>query len=174
MSNVAKQVTTKIDWSKVISSLGLTGQTAALLSAFKKRNDDAKKAVLDLEAQPQSVDFAHYRKVLSNQKVVDEIEKYVKNFQPVKPDVSKVVSNIEIFENTAVENAKLTEKSVTEEIKQLQATLKDIESARPFDQLTVDDVAAASDLDKKVTYMVKNGKWEVPGYKEKFGDLTVM
>ena len=39
--------------------------------------------------------------------------------------------------------------------------MKEIESARPFDQLTVDDVAAASDLEEKVTYMVKNGKWEV-------------
>ena len=52
--------------------------------------------------------------------------------------------------------------------------MKEIESARPFDQLTVDDVVAASDLEEKVTYMVKNGKWEVPGYREKFGDLAAM
>ncbi|CAN3355146.1 ATP synthase subunit d, mitochondrial [Diutina catenulata] len=174
MSSVAKQATTKIEWSKVISTLGLTGATASSLTAFKKRFDDAKKENAALSAQPTTVDFAHYRSVLSNQKVIDQVEQAVKSFQPVKVDVSKVLSNIEIFEEKAVENAKLTEKSVTEEIKQLQATLKDIESARPFDQLTVDDVAAASDLDAKVTYMVKNGKWEVPGYKEKFGDLTVM
>lgn len=175
MSNVAKQAATKIEWSKVISSLGLTGQTAASLTAFKKRFDEAKKEQVTLDAQPTTVDFAHYRLVLKNQKVVDEIEQYVKNFKPVTIDVSKTIANIEIFEDKAVENAKLTEKSVTEEIKQLEGALKDIEAARPFDQLTVDDVAtAAPDLDKKVEYMVKNGKWEVPGYKEKFGDLTVM
>ncbi|KAK6456735.1 ATP synthase d subunit [Scheffersomyces xylosifermentans] len=175
MSSVAKAVSTKLDWTKVITSLGLTGSTAASLTAFKKRHDEAKKESLALAQQPTEVDFAHYRSVLKNAKVVDEIEKAVAAFKPVTYDVSKNLKNIEVFEQKAIENAKLTEKSVLDEIAQLQTTLKDIESARPFDQLTVDDVAKARpDLDEKVTYMVKNGKWEVPGYKEKFGDLTVM
>ncbi|KAK6201449.1 ATP synthase d subunit [Scheffersomyces amazonensis] len=175
MSSVAKTVATKLDWTKVITSLGLTGSTAASLTAFKKRNDEAKKEYLTLSSQSTKVDFAHYKSVLKNSKVVDEIEKSVSSFKPVTYDVSKNLKSIELFEQKAIENAKLTEKSVLEEISQLQATLKDIESARPFDQLTVEDVAKARpDLDEKVTYMVKNGKWDVPGYKEKFGDLTVM
>lgn len=175
MSSVAKTAATKLDWAKVSSSLGLTGSTASALTAFKKRNDEAKKEHLELTSAPQKVDFDHYRKVLKNQKVIDEIEKAVSSFKPVAYDVSKTLKSIDLFEEKAVENAKLTEKSVLEEIKQLQDTLKDIESARPFDQLTVEDVAKARpDLDEKVVYMIKNGKWEVPGYKEKFGDLTVM
>ncbi|KAK6462335.1 ATP synthase d subunit [Scheffersomyces coipomensis] len=175
MSSVAKTVSTKLDWTKVISSLGLTGSTAASLTAFKKRNDEAKKEYLTLTSQSTEVNFNHYKSILKNSKVVEEIEKSVTSFRPVVYDVSKNLKNIEIFEEKAIENAKLTEKSVLEEIKQLQLTLKDIEGARPFDQLTVDDVAKARpDLDEKVTYMVKNGKWEVPTYKEKFGDLTVM
>lgn len=175
MSSVAKTASTKVDWANIISKLGLTGQTSSALSAFKKRHDDAKKEHLSLSQQPTTVDFAHYKSVLSNQKVVEEIEKKVSEFKPVTYDVSKTLKTIEVFEAKAIENAKLTEKSVLDEINQLNATLKDIEGSRPFDQLTVEDVAKARpDLDEKVNYMIKNGKWNVPGYKEKFGDLTVM
>ncbi|EDK42649.1 ATP synthase d subunit [Lodderomyces elongisporus] len=174
MSSVAKQAASKVDFTKIVKSLGLTGSTAASLQAFRKRYDEAKKNYIDLSAQSTEIDFAHYRSVLKNTKVVDEIEKAVSSFKPVTLDISKNLKNIEIYEQKAIENAKLTEKSVTEEIAQLKATLKDIESARPFDQLTVDDVAQASDLDAKTTYMVKNGKWVVPGYREKFGDLAAM
>ena len=166
MSSVAKQAARKVDFNKLVNGLGLTGTTASSLTAFKKRHDEAKKEFIDLSSQSTDIDFNHYRSILKNSKVVDEIEKAVSGFKPVTIDVSKNLKNIEIF--------KLTEKSVLEEISVLQKTLKEIESARPFDQLTVDDVAAASDLEEKVTYMVKNGKWEVPGYREKFGDLAAM
>lgn len=175
MSAVAKSASTKLNWAQVISKLGLTGSTASSLTSFKKRNDEAKKEQQALSAQSTEVDFEYYRSVLKNTKVVDEIEKAVSGFKPTTYDVSKTLKTIDIFEQKAIENAKLTEKSVLAEIEQLQATLKDIEGARPFDQLTVEDIAKARpDLDQKVTYMVQNGKWEVPGYKEKFGDLTVM
>lgn len=175
MSSVAKSAATKLNWAQVISKLGLTGSTSSSLTAFKKRNDEAKKEYQDLSAQNTTVDFAFYKSVLKNQKVVEEVEKAVAGFKPVSYDVSKTLKTIDIFEEKAVENAKLTEKSVLGEIEQLQATLKDIEGARPFDQLTVEDVAKARpDLDEKVNYMINHGKWEVPGYKEKFGDLTVM
>lgn len=175
MSAVGKAVSTKLDWAKVISTLGLTGQTAASLNSFKKRFDDAKKDNLTLTESPVKIDFAHYKTVLTNKQVVDDIQKKVESFKPVTYDVSKTLKTIEMFENKALENAKLTEKSVLDEINQLNTTLKDIENSRPFDQLTVEEVAKARpDLDEKVNYMIKNGKWEVPGYKEKFGDLTVM
>ncbi|KAG7662343.1 ATP7 [[Candida] subhashii] len=175
MSAVAKQVAKKVDFTKVINSLGLSGTTAGSLSAFKKRHDEAKKENLDLSAHSIDIDFNHYRSVLKNSKVVDQIERSVKSFTPVTIDVSKNLKNIEIFEQKAIENAQLTEKSVLAEISQLQQTLKDIETARPFDELTVDDVIAAKPIiEERLTWMVKNGKWEVPGYKEKFGDLAPM
>ena len=175
MSSVAQQAAKKVDFAKLIKSLGLTGSTAASLTAFKKRHEEAKKQYIDWSSQSTEVDFNRYRQILKNSKVVDEIEKAVSSFKPVTIDVSKNLKNIEIFEQKAVENAQLTEKSVTKEIDELKATLKDIESARPFDQLTVDDVAKVRpDLDEKTAYMVKNGKWVVPGYREKFGDLAAM
>lgn len=175
MSTVAKASATKLNWAQVIKSLGLTGSTASSLTAFKKRNDEAKKEIQSLEAQSTQVDFDKYKSVLKNSAVVEEVRSKVQAFKPVTYDVSKTLKTIDVFEAKAIENAKLTEKSVLEEIEQLNTTLKDIEGARPFDQLTVEDVAKArSDLDEKVNYMIKNGKWEVPGYKEKFGDLTVM
>lgn len=175
MSAVAKSTASKLNWAQVIKSLGLTGSTANALTAFKKRNDEAKKEHLTLSSQPTTVDFDHYKSVLKNQAVVDEVAKQFAAFKPATYDVSKTLKTIDVFEQKAVENAKLTEKSVLEEIEQLQGALKDIEQARPFSELTVADVAKARpDLDEKVNHMVKHGKWEVPTYKEKFGDLTVM
>jgi hypothetical protein len=46
----------------------------------------------------------------------------------------------------------------------LQATLANIEDARPFDQLTTEDVAKAHPrIAEAVETMVKKGKWTVPG-----------
>ncbi|OBA21394.1 mitochondrial ATP synthase [Metschnikowia bicuspidata var. bicuspidata NRRL YB-4993] len=175
MSAVAKSASTKLNWAQISKSLGLSGSTASSLTAFKKRNDEAKKEHLALAEKSTQVDFAYYKSVLKNQAVVAEVEKAVSGFKPVTYDVSKTLKTIDIFEQKAVENAKLTEKSVLQEVEQLQATLKDIENARPFEDLTVEDVSRAKpDLEDKVTYMVKNNKFSVPSYKEKFGDLTVM
>lgn len=164
-----------MDWTKVISKLGLTGKTASSLSAFKKRNDEARRQIISLEAQPTEVDFSYYRSVLKNQKVIDEIEKSVNSYTPAKYDVAKQLKSIEAFEAKAVENAQATESVVAQELAALEQTLANIDSARPFDQLTVDDVVAARpDIDEKVELLVKKGIWTAPGYKEKFGDLTVM
>lgn len=164
-----------MDWVKVISNLGLTGQTAASLTAFKKRNDEARRVVLELSNQPTDVDFSHYRSVLKNQAIVDQIEKEVKAYTPVKADISKQLKSLEAFEAKAVENATATESVVSKELADLEKTLLNINAARPFDELTVEDVVKARpDIDEKVELLVKKGIWTAPGYKEKFGDLTVM
>ncbi|SCW00857.1 LAFE_0C13542g1_1 [Lachancea fermentati] len=173
--SLAKSAANKLDWAKVISSLKLTGHTATQLSAFKKRNDEARRKLFELQSQPTQVDFDHYRSVLKNTEVIDKIESFVKSYKAVTVDVSKQLSTISAFESQALDNAKETEKVVAQELKDLKATLKNIESARPFDELTVDELSKARpDIDAKVEEMVKKGRWEVPGYKEKFGDLTVM
>lgn len=173
--SLANPASSKLNWAKVISTLKLSGKTAAQLSAFKKRNDEARRQLFELKAQETSVDFEYYRSVLKNSAVVDKIEQSFKAYKPATLDASKQLSTIEAFESQAVSNAKETEELVASELKALQETLKNIESARPFDQLTVDELAKARpEIDAKVEEMVKKGKWEVPGYKEKFGDLTVM
>lgn len=69
-----------------------------------------------------------------------------------------------------VEQAQATSSKIEAELKDLKATLKNIEDARPFNQLTVDDVVAARpEIGRTVDEMVKKGKWTTPGYDEKFG-----
>ncbi|AAS51131.1 ACL097Cp [Eremothecium gossypii ATCC 10895] len=173
--SLARSAANKLDWAKVIASLKLTGKTAAQLTQFKKRNDEARRRLFELESQPAEVDFAHYRAVLKNTAVVDQIEASCRAYRPVTVDVSKQISSLEAFEAQAVRDAQETEAVVGRELKALKETLANIEAARPFDELTVDELAAARpEIDTKVAEMVKRGKWEVPGYKEKFGDLTVM
>ena len=127
----------KLDWSKLTTQLGLKGSTAQALQAFKKRNDDARRKVMMLSEQPQSVDFAHYREILKNQAVVDDIEKQFKAFKPATYDVNRQIKAIEAFEAQAVKDAEETKGVVDRELKDLEKTLRNIEEARPFEELTV-------------------------------------
>jgi ATP synthase D chain, mitochondrial (ATP5H) len=90
-----------------------------------------------LQEQSHDVDFAHYRSVLKNRAVVDEIERQVKGWKPATYDVSKQLKAIEAFESQAVKSAEETKVVVEKELKELEKCLKNIEEARPFDQLTV-------------------------------------
>ncbi|KAI1163575.1 hypothetical protein F5B18DRAFT_619158 [Nemania serpens] len=137
MAAPARSAALKLDWAKVTSSLGLRGQTVASLQAFKQRNENARRKVQVLSEQATTVDFAHYRSVLKNQAVVAEIEKRFGSFQPAKYDVARQLKAIEAFEVEAVKNAVATKEKVDLELQDLEATLKNIETARPFDELTV-------------------------------------
>ncbi|MCJ1278837.1 ATP synthase d subunit [Puttea exsequens] len=165
----------KLDWNKVSTSLGLKGQTLTALQAFKKRNEDARRKVNQLSQLPETVDFAHYRSTLTNTGVVDEIEQHFKAFKPTTYDLGRQLKAIDAFEAQAVKSAQETKGKVDGELKDLEKTLKNIEETRPFENLTVDEVVAARpDIDERTEQLVSKGKWDVPGYKEKFGDLSVL
>lgn len=119
------------------TSLGLRGQTAASLQAFKARNDNAKRKVQQLSELPTTVDFAAYRSVLKNQAVIDEIEKRFTAFKPAAYDVSRQLKAIDAFEAEAIKNAQATKEKVDLELRDLDKTLKNIEDARSFEELTV-------------------------------------
>jgi hypothetical protein len=90
-----------------------------------------------LSEQPQKVDFAHYRSTLKNTAVIDEIEKYFATYKPATYDVTRQIKAIEAFEVQAMKNAEETKGKVDLELKDLEKTLTNIETARPFDELTV-------------------------------------
>jgi hypothetical protein len=127
----------KLDWAKLGTSLGLRGQTATSLAAFKKRNDDARRKVQVLSETPQTVDFAHYRQLLKNQAIIDELEAHVTAFKPATYDVNRQIKAIEAFEAQAVMSAEETKGKVEAELRSLEKTLENIETARPFEELTV-------------------------------------
>jgi F-type H+-transporting ATPase subunit d len=127
----------KLDWTKLGTQLGLKGNTAAALQNFKKRNDDARRKVTMLSEQAQTVDFSHYRSILKNQAVIDDIEKQFTSFKPQTYDVSRQIKAIEAFEAQAVKGAEETKSVVDKELSDLEKTLKNIEDARPFADLTV-------------------------------------
>ena len=107
------------------------------MQAFKKRNDDVRRKIQVLSEQPQTVEFSHYRKVLKNQAVIDEIERHIKNFKPATYDVNRQLKAIEAFEAQALKNAEETKGRVQAELGNLHKTLVNIETARPFEDLTV-------------------------------------
>jgi F-type H+-transporting ATPase subunit d len=104
--------------------------------------------------QPATVDLTHYRSILKNEGIVDDAEKLLNEFKPVTYDVNAHVKAIETFEAKAVgvfvpstlppshntlqiSRAKEMETKIDEELKELQATLANIEEAHPFEDLTV-------------------------------------
>jgi hypothetical protein len=157
---------TKLDWSRVGTQLGLRGSTATALSNFKKRNDDARRRLQVLQDQPTTIDFAYYRSILKNTVVIDEIEQYYKSFTPKTYDVSKQIKAIEAFEQVAVKNAEETREKVAVELRSLEKALGDIEGARPWEETTVDEIAAAApEIDEYTARLVKKGRWMPPGYQ---------
>lgn len=52
-----------IDFSKILSS-GIGKETQAQIVAFRKRADEARRALANLQNQPTSVDLSHYKSVL--------------------------------------------------------------------------------------------------------------
>ena len=80
----------------------LPPETVAALQAFRKRYSDAQRISGQLNAQPTTVDLAHYRTVLKNKAIVDEVEKVLRDFKPVTYDVGTHVKAIETFETKAV------------------------------------------------------------------------
>ncbi|CAG8581307.1 16807_t:CDS:2 [Funneliformis caledonium] len=160
----------KVDWSKLTVSLGLKKETVAALQAFRKRNDEARRVVLALKEQKTDIDFEHYRSLLKNKGIVNEAEKALSSFKPVKTDLNAQMKIVEIIESKAVENAKKTVARVDDELKDLHSTLTNIEQTRPFEDITVEEIVKAKpEINDIVEKMVKRGQWGVPGYEEKFG-----
>merc|ERR1712225_181546 len=161
-----------VDWTRITSKLGLGRETLAELNAFRSRAAAARAANAAVKEQKTTVDFEHYRQVLKNKDVVAEGEK---GFKAVDYDVQAQLKAIAAFEAKAVSSAKEAATQVESELSNLSSTLKNIEDARPFEQLTLDDVAKARpEITKTVEKMVSQGKWTVPGYTEKFGNLSAI
>lgn len=107
------------------------------MQAFRNRNESARRDNGSLQQASTTVNFSHYRSVLKNQEIVDKLEKTVKDFKPATYDVAAQLKAIDQFQGKAVASATEARERIDIELKQLEATLKDIEGARPFDDLTV-------------------------------------
>lgn len=89
-----------INWSKL--SVTLPQETVVSLLAFRKRNEEVKRVLAELKDQTTTVDFAHYRKALKNQGIVDQAEKAISGFKPVAYNLDAQLSAIDQFEAKAV------------------------------------------------------------------------
>ena len=77
--------------------------------------------------------------------MVDEIEGHFKAFKAKKVDLDRQLKAIEAFEGQAVKSAQETKGKVDGELRDLEQTLKNIEEARPFEDLTVVSATAVID-----------------------------
>ncbi|KAJ9072968.1 ATP synthase d subunit [Entomophthora muscae] len=158
----------RINWGKLASAVASRQQTHASLSAFRKQYDDLRRELSVLEGQKTTVDFEHYRNVLGNKDLVAKLEGTLKKFKPVTYDSNAQVKIIETFEAKAVTKAQEFAAQVENEVASLKDTLKNIEQARPVEELYTDDVVQAfPEIDDRVAAMVKKGQWTHPGFAEK-------
>ncbi|KAI9290873.1 mitochondrial ATP synthase [Neoconidiobolus thromboides FSU 785] len=163
----------RINWSKLSGALASRQNTQGALINFRKQYDDVKRQLAQLEEQKVNVDFAHYRKLLKNQKVVDQLESTLKKFKPVAYNLQAQQKVIEAFETKAIQKAEETNAQIENEVASLKETLKNIESARPVDELSVEDVTTAiPEIDQRVEQRLINGQWTVPGYSDRVGNTA--
>lgn len=162
----------KIDWTSLLTKL--KPETLAAVNAFRRRHSDLAKQIADLKEQQKPIDFARYRSSLKNTAVVDSAEKAWTSFKPAKFDVAEQLRIIEQQESKAINAAKATEAKVKAELVELGDLLKNIETARPLEELTVDEVVKIlPEIDTHTAALAKRGQWIVPGYYEKFGEVWV-
>ncbi|KAJ3129562.1 ATP synthase d subunit [Nowakowskiella sp. JEL0407] len=172
MSAPVKSIASQINWSAL--SAKLKPDTVLALTNFHRRHQELSKQILELKEQKTSIDFAHYKSILSNKAIVDEAEKALSSFKPASYDLTEQIRIIEEQEVKAVAAAEKTAKKINVEMTELNDLLKNIETARPIEQVTVEDVALAiPELDATVQKMIKRGQWTVPGYYERFGEFKV-
>jgi len=173
MASVAR-TSKSIDWLKLTTTLKLNSSTVASIQAFRKRNDEARRVLNELKEQKTDIDFSYYRSVLKNAAIADQAERVFKDFKPVSYDVKIQLAAIEKFEAKAVERAKDTVIKINAEVRDLEATLQNIEEARPVEQLTIEDVLIARpEVNEALDKRLAAGKWTIPGYEEKFGHLSL-
>ncbi|KAK4684876.1 F-type H+-transporting ATPase subunit d, partial [Tremellales sp. Uapishka_1] len=171
----SKSASAAVDWTKIYSGLGLGKETITELQAFRARHSAALNKNAALKSSAPSIDLSHYKSILKDQQAVQTAEKVLAEFKPVDYDVTKWNGVVEAFEGKAVAAAKETLTKISAEESSLNETLSNIQSARPFEDLTVAEVAKARpEIEKAVETMVKKGKWSVPGYREKFGEFSLM
>ncbi|EPX70474.1 F0-ATPase subunit D [Schizosaccharomyces octosporus yFS286] len=175
MSKSVSSAVKAVDWAAVPSKLKLDAGTASALANFRSRHAQAAAKLGSLKEQLTTVDFASYRQVLKNQEIVNRIESSVTSFKPVKINLDSQLKAINAFEGKAVGSAKKNVEMIKTELESLSTTLKNIEQARPTSEITIEDMkTAVPEVEKIVETMVTKGKWVVPGYREKFGDLSIM
>jgi F-type H+-transporting ATPase subunit d len=161
----------KINWGGLSSKL--RPETLASVSAFKRDYEALSKKLLELQDSPTTIDWNVYSSI-SKTKVFSEAKKSFESFKPKKLDLDATLKSIAQEEAAANKSAKETSAAVEKELTELKQLVVDIESARPVDQLTVDDVSKAiPDLDAKVERMVKRGQWNPPKYYETFGEFKI-
>lgn len=97
------------------------------------------------------LDLSHYKSILKNASAVEAAEKALSSFKPVDYDVAKWDKVVDAFEAKAVAQAKETVQKVDKEETDLKATLSNITDARPFEDLTSDEAAAANPNISKAT-----------------------
>lgn len=98
---MSRQAVARIDWSKLLS-IQLKPATLSSLTAFRKRFDESSRVLEQLREQNTAINFGHYRQVLQNKKVVDDAEKMLKEFKPVKVNLQKQLGTIDQLEKAAV------------------------------------------------------------------------
>lgn len=156
----------KVDFVKLQQKL--KPETWASVQSFRTRHAQLQKSLNELKDSSAEINFDAY-KVLKNQSVVEEAKKALSSQKILKFHSEKQLKEIEKAREAAVEVAKKTEQSIQAEMSELKVLQKDIETARPIAELTVDDVAKAyPELDKTVEKMALRGQWRVPGYYEKY------
>ncbi|WOO81358.1 ATP synthase subunit d, mitochondrial [Vanrija pseudolonga] len=170
-----RSASANVDWSKIYSGLGLNKETLTELQAFRARNTAAFNKAAAIKATVPELDLAHYKSVLKDQSVIQQAEKVLAEFKPADYDVSKWNGVVDAFEGKAVEAAKATVTKISSEEESLKKTLSNIQDARPFEDLTAAEVGhARPEITHAVETMLKKGKWTVPGYRETFGEFSLM
>ncbi|KAJ1730882.1 ATP synthase d subunit [Coemansia biformis] len=175
MSVAGRKFLTSINWPVVSSVLSKHTEITKSLGAFRKSYEEAERQLTQLKEADRPIDFEHYRHALKNTEIVDRLEKIAKAQKVTKVDLAEQLKAIAAFEAKAVASAELYVKETEANLADLSDTVRNIEQARPITQLTVDDVVKAKpEVVQHTEELIKQGRFTVDGYDEKFPSLVMI
>ncbi|KAL7409709.1 ATP synthase d subunit [Mrakia frigida] len=177
MASKVTKAAVVVDFARIQATYGLGKESLSALATFRKRATDAavQNSLLSEANSQGKVDFAHYRSILKNQAVIDEIEKSISTFKPVAQDITADLKALAAFEAKAVVLSEATCVKIEESVVDLKQDLQNIVECRPIEDLTVNEVIEAiPELRDTLEIMAYNTRWDWPGHKEKFGTMSIL
>ncbi|PVU87799.1 hypothetical protein BB561_006168 [Smittium simulii] len=170
----ARNLVESINWATLTSALSKKAQVVKSLSSFNKKYQELDRELASLREQKTDLAFEHYRDLLKNTKIVDEMQAKYSGYKLEKLDTQKYIATLADFEKTAVASATEYSSELQTKLTDLVQTVQNIDNTRSVTQLTVEDVVNATpEILEEAQAMVNNGEFYVKGYESKFPDLSL-
>ncbi|PJF16573.1 hypothetical protein PSACC_03574 [Paramicrosporidium saccamoebae] len=168
MSSGIGKVAGSVDWTRVLSRCN--PQVRKGVMDLRAHHEDLRRQIADAKSSVPKLDFDYYKSKLPSKEygtMLSEMEGKVKGFQPTKTDYSDKLKVLENEKQTQLQEASAFLNKLEGDVQALKAQLDKLRSAKPVEQMTVDDVYELNpEYKEKIYTAIKNDNWATEEEKD--------